>query len=112
MSAKARPTTCAAMSCCASRSPWVPSRAPSPQRLQELANRPALQQAGQEAEPGKERVPSLPGLELDIGTGMPVDLPGDIIGASGEGEAGLGKAKDRQRLPLDAAPGPAPAGPQ
>src|SRR5947209_8265951 len=106
MSAKAKPTTCAVTSCCASRSPSAPSPAPSPPPSRELAHRPALQQAGQEADPCNQGVPPLPGFEANIGLCMPVDLPRDVIGAAGEGEGRLGKAQNGQRfaLPLHALP--------
>src|SRR5438874_11157573 len=108
MSARARATICAGTSCCASPSPsarWpAPSTPPSPAPL---ANRPGPQQARQEADRGEQRPAALPRLQLDVRAGVAVDLPGDVIRAAGEGEAGLGEAQDRQRLPLDAPPGPA-----
>src|SRR5437870_6926232 len=111
MSARARATTCAGTSCCVSRSPsarW-PARSTPPSPAP-LANRPRPQQARQEADRGEQRPAALPRLQLDVRAGMAVDLPGDVIGAAREGEAGLGEAQDRERLPLDAPPRPiAPA---
>ena len=69
-----------------------------------LANRPGAQQPRQKADPGEQRVALLPRLELDVGAGVAVDLPRDIIGAAGEGQARLGEPHDRQRLSFDAAP--------
>ena len=40
------------------------------------------------------------GLSSIVGAGVAVDLPGDIIGAAGEGEAGLGEPGDRVELAL------------
>ena len=94
MSAKARATTCAATSCCASPSPsarW-PARSP-PRSPARLANRPGLQQPRQEADPGEQRMALLPRLQLDVGPGVAVDLPRDIIRAAGEGQARLGQAQ-------------------
>jgi CheY-like chemotaxis protein len=51
----------------------------------------------------------LPRLELDVGAGVAVDLPRDIIGAAGEGRARLGEPQHRQRLALDPPPRPAAA---
>src|SRR5436190_514608 len=108
MSPRAKATTCAATSCCASPSPSVPWPARwRPRSLAILANRPALQQPGQQAEPGEQRVPPLPRRQFDVGPGVAVDLPRNVIGAAGEGQAGLGEAQHRQTLPFDPAPRPA-----
>ena len=52
---------------------------------------PAPQQPRQQADPRQQRVPPLPRLELDVGAGVPVDLPHDIIRAAGKGQARLGQ---------------------
>src|SRR4051812_22279717 len=91
MSARARPTIFAATSCCASPSPSAPSRAPSLPRSPALANRPAPQQARQEAETREQRMPPLPRLQLNVGACMAVDLPCDVLGAAGEGQASFGQ---------------------
>ena len=43
-------------------------------------------------------MPALPGLQLDFGARMAVDLPCDVIRAAGEGGAGFHQAKDGERL--------------
>src|SRR5690242_20840232 len=106
MSAKAKATTSAATSCCESRSPSGRWRVPSRQPCRALANRPALQQAGQEADPRKQRMSPLPWLQLDVRARVAVDLPGDIFGAACEGEARLREPGDRQKLPFQAPPRP------
>src|SRR5438445_8622931 len=108
MSAKARATTCAVTSCCASRSPsarW-PAQSPPPSPAP-LANRPGPQQAGQERNRREQRPAPLPRFELDAGARVAVDLPRDVVGAPGEGEAGLGEAQHRERLAFDTPPRPA-----
>ena len=55
-----------------------------------------------------EGVPLLPRLELDVGPGVAIDLPRDILGAARVSEAGLGQPRHRKELPLDAAPCPRP----
>src|SRR4051794_10202550 len=102
MSATAKATIFEPTSSYASRSLSERWPAPSLRRSPGLsANRPGVQQPGQKAEPGKQRMPLLPRLQFDIGAGVPVDLPHDIIGAPGEGQARLGEAKDGERLPFD-----------
>ena len=89
MSAKARPTTSSATSCCASRSPsarW-PARSPSALVATGLANRAGPQEPRQQADRGEQRPAPLPGLDLDVGAGVAVDLPGDVVGAAGEGRS-------------------------
>src|SRR6476659_6850184 len=100
MLVRARPTTSEAMSCCAS-----PSR--SEPRSPGLANRPALQQPRQKAEPGKQWVTPLPRRKLDLGTGMAINLPRDVIGAARESQARLGEAQDGKSLPFKASTRPA-----
>src|SRR6184192_699146 len=105
MSARARAATCAATSCCVSPSPSARWRAPStPPSPAPLANRPRPQEARQEADRGEQRPAALPWLQLDVRAGVAIDLPGNVIGSAGEGEAGFGKAQDRERLPFDAPP--------
>src|SRR5438552_67810 len=101
MSAKARATICAPMSCCASRSPSARSPARSRTRSPALANRPAPQQPRQKADRGEQRMPPLPWLQANLGAGVAVDLPRDVIGASSEGQARLGEADDRKRFALE-----------
>ena len=62
-----------------------------------LANRPAPQQPRQKADRGEQRVAPLPRLERDVRAGMAVDLPGDVVGAAGEGQARLGQAQRPNR---------------
>src|SRR3954451_12388045 len=107
MSARAKATTSARTSFCASPSPSARLQAPFPSRSAErLANRPGTQQPRQKADPGEQRVAALPRLELDLRARVAVDLPCDVFGAAGEGEAGLGEAQDRQALSFYPAPTP------
>src|SRR5688572_9749201 len=102
MPAKARPTTFATTSCCASHSRSGGWPAPSPRPCRALANRPAPQKPRQKAERAEQGVAPLPRLEREVGAGVAVDLPNDVVGPIRKGEAGLGKAGDGQELPLDA----------
>src|SRR3569833_3119618 len=96
MSAKARATICAAMSCCGSRSPSAPLRPRCHRRWPgDLTNRPGTQQPRQKGKRCKQRMAPLPWLELDFRAGVAIDFPRDVVGAAGEGEAGLGEAEDR-----------------
>src|SRR6476619_469190 len=45
-------------------------------------------------------MPPLPRLQLDVGPGMAVDLPHDIIRPAGKGQAGLCQAQNRVQLPF------------
>ena len=58
-----------------------------------LANRAGPEEPRQQADRGEQRPAPLPWLELDVRPRVAVDLPGDIVGAAGEGGAGLGEAE-------------------
>ena len=55
---------------------------------------------------GEQRVAPLPRLELDVGAGVAVDLPRDIIRAAGEGQARLGEAQHATAPSLRSAAAP------
>ena len=111
MSAKARATIWSATNCCASRSRsarW-PARS-RPRSRAGLADRARSEEPRQQADRRQQRLAPLPGLQLDLGPGVAVDLPGDIFGAAGIGGAGLGQPEHRQRLAFDAGAAPSRAG--
>ena len=60
-----------------------------------LANRPAPQQPRQKADRCKQRVPLLPRFEPDVGPGMTIDFPRDIIRSAREGQARFGEPSNR-----------------
>ena len=65
-----------------------------------LANRPGPDQPRQQGDCREQGVPLLPWLQLDVRAGVAVDLPRDVIGAAGEGEARFGEPGDRINLPV------------
>src|SRR3569623_2380327 len=111
MSGKARATIFAVMNCCASRSRSARLRPPCRRRWPAgSANRARTQQPRQKGNRRNQRMPPLPGLELDLRARVAIDLPGDVVGAAGEGEAGLGEAENGVEFPVALLPAPPPPG--
>src|SRR3546814_16055035 len=75
----------------------------------ELTDRAALHQARNEGQCGDERPAALPGLDLDPGAGVAIDLPREIVDAAGVGEGRFRQPHDAERLALDPPARPAAA---
>src|SRR5687768_6849720 len=110
MSAKRKKgRTSLAMIFCASRSPSTPWPTRSNGRFRtRSANCASLQQTRQQSKSGQQRPATLPRLQSDVGPGMAIDLPDEVIGTTGKGRRGLQQTDQSEQFAFALTGPPAP----